>query len=92
MNNTEVRQQINQYLDVLSSERLELVADFLAYLADKESEDATQELLDIPGFTESFEEGKKDIAEDRVKNWRLIIRNTSATLSTSDAPASLTLR
>jgi hypothetical protein len=55
MNNTEVRQQINQYLDVLSSERLQLVADFLAYLADKESEDATQELLDIPGFIESFE-------------------------------------
>ncbi|MEH1851119.1 hypothetical protein [Nostoc sp.] len=72
MNNTEVRQQINQYLDVLSSERLQLVADFLAYLADKESEDATQELLDIPGFIESFERGKKDIAEGRVKSWRTI--------------------
>ncbi len=72
MSNTEVRQQINQYLDVLSSERLQLVADFLAYLADKESEDATQELLDIPGFIESFEEGKKDIAEGRVKSWRKI--------------------
>ncbi|MEH2232575.1 MAG: hypothetical protein V7K71_23580 [Nostoc sp.] len=72
MNNTEVRQQINQYLDVLSSERLQLVADFLAYLADKESEDATQELLDIPGFIESFERGKKDIAEGQVKNWRTI--------------------
>ncbi|BAY74280.1 hypothetical protein NIES25_06910 [Nostoc linckia NIES-25] len=72
MNNTEVRQQINQYLDVLSSESLQLVADFLAYLADKESEDATQELLDIPGFIESFERGKKDIAEGRVKNWRMI--------------------
>ncbi|MEH1902425.1 MAG: hypothetical protein V7L04_13650 [Nostoc sp.] len=58
MKNTEVRQQINQYLDGLSSERLELVAQFLAYLADKESEDATQELLDIPGFIESFERGK----------------------------------
>ncbi|ODH01602.1 hypothetical protein A4S05_28270 [Nostoc sp. KVJ20] len=72
MNNTEVRQQINQYLDVLSSERLQLVADFLAYLADKESEDATQELLDIPGFIESFEIGKKDITEGRVKSWRTI--------------------
>lgn len=72
MNNTEVRQQINQYLDGLSSERLELVAEFLAYLADKESEDATQELLDIPGFIESFERGKTDIAEGRVKNWRTI--------------------
>ncbi|NEU77935.1 hypothetical protein [Nostoc sp. UIC 10630] len=72
MNNTEVRQQINQYLDGLSSERLQVVADFLAHLANKESEDATQELLDIPGFIESFEEGKKDIAEGRVKSWRTI--------------------
>ena len=72
MNNTEVRQQINQYLDVLFSEHLQLVGDFLAYLADKESEDATHELLDIPGFIESFEEGKKDITEGRVKSWRTI--------------------
>ncbi|NMG11789.1 hypothetical protein [Brasilonema sp. UFV-L1] len=59
MNNTTIREKINQYLDGLSSERLELVADFLAYLAEKESEDATQELLDIPGFIESFERGWK---------------------------------
>ncbi|MBW4502085.1 MAG: hypothetical protein KME57_21570 [Scytonema hyalinum WJT4-NPBG1] len=72
MNNTAIGQQINQYLDELSSEHLELVADFLAYLAEKESEEATQELLDIPGFIESFERGKKDIAEGRVKNWRTI--------------------
>ncbi|MEH2214676.1 hypothetical protein [Nostoc sp.] len=77
MNNPEARQQINQYLDRLSSERLQLVADFLAYLADKESEDATQELLDIPGFIESFERGKKDIAEGQVKNWRTIRNSVS---------------
>ena len=47
-----------------------LAADFLAYLADKESEEATQELVNIPGFIESFERGKKDIAEERVVNWR----------------------
>ena len=72
MNTTEIRQQINQHLDRLSSERLQLVAEFLAYLADKESEEATQELLDIPEFIESFERGKKDIAEGRVANWRTI--------------------
>jgi hypothetical protein len=37
------------------SDRLQLIAEFLAYLADKESEEATQELLDIPEFIESFE-------------------------------------
>jgi PHD/YefM family antitoxin component YafN of YafNO toxin-antitoxin module len=72
MNTTEIRQQIDQYLEQLSSDRLQLVAEFLAYLADKESEEATQELLDIPGFIESFERGRKDIAEGRITNWRTI--------------------
>jgi hypothetical protein len=72
MNTTEIHQQINQYLDRLSSDRLQLVAEFLAYLADKESEEATQELLDIPGFIESFDKGKNDIAEGRVATWRTI--------------------
>ncbi|MGB3637764.1 MAG: hypothetical protein WBA39_09340 [Rivularia sp. (in: cyanobacteria)] len=72
MNTTEIRQQINKYLDGLTSERLQMVAEFLAFLEDKESEAATQELLDIPGFLESFEKGKKDIIQGRVKNWRTI--------------------
>jgi hypothetical protein len=72
MNTPEIRQQIDQYLDRLSCDRLQLVADFLAYLADKESDEASQELRDIPGFLESFERGKKDIAEGRVANWRTI--------------------
>ncbi len=69
---TEIRQRIDQYLDQLSNERLNLVADFLAYLADRESEAATQELLNIPGFIESFEKGKQQIAEGKVRNWRTI--------------------
>ncbi|MEM7713334.1 MAG: hypothetical protein AAF349_07105 [Cyanobacteria bacterium P01_A01_bin.68] len=72
MNTTEIRQQINKYLDGLNSERLQMVAEFLAYLEDKESEAATQELLDIPDFIESFEKGKEDIAQGRVKNWRTV--------------------
>jgi len=66
MNSIDVRQTIDQYISQLSLERLNIVAEFLAYLADKESKDATQELLDIPDFIESFERGKRDIAEGRV--------------------------
>lgn len=69
---TEIRQQIDQYLDQLSSERLNLVADFLSYLADQEREAATQELLNIPGFIESFAKGKQQIAEGHIKSWRTI--------------------
>jgi hypothetical protein len=72
MKTAEIRQKINENLDRLSSERLDLVAEFIEYLADKESQDATQELLDIPGFIESFERAKKDIAAGRVINWRSV--------------------
>jgi hypothetical protein len=59
MNTSQLRQEINYTLERLSPDNLKIVAEFLAYLADKESELATQELLDIPGFIASFERGKK---------------------------------
>jgi hypothetical protein len=67
-----IRQTIDQYLNQLSLERLNVVAEFLAYLTDNESEDATQELLEIPNFLESFERGQKDIEEGRLVDWRTI--------------------
>ncbi|NJO42579.1 MAG: hypothetical protein HC769_08870 [Cyanobacteria bacterium CRU_2_1] len=50
MNTVELRQQINQYLDQLSIDRLHVAADFLAYLVNQEEEDATQELTVIVKF------------------------------------------
>ncbi|MEY3330607.1 MAG: hypothetical protein RLZZ115_3492, partial [Cyanobacteriota bacterium] len=35
-------------------------------LAERESQEATEELLKIPGFKESFEKGKEDVLEDRL--------------------------
>jgi len=70
MSTAELQEQVKAYVDQLSPERLRVAADFLAYLADRESEEATQELLDIPGFVEVFERGKKDAAEGKVIDWR----------------------
>lgn len=72
MNTSQLRQEINYNLERLSPDNLQIVAEFLNYLADKESELATQELLDIPGFIASFERGKQDVIAGRVKNWRNI--------------------
>ena len=55
-----------------SPQALEFVAYFLTYLAENERELATQELLEIPGFMESFERGQKDIQEGRFAEWRSI--------------------
>ncbi|MDM8550904.1 hypothetical protein QUF72_12525 [Desulfobacterales bacterium HSG2] len=78
VNSVDVRQTIDQYLSQLSLERLNIVAEFLAYPTDKESNDATQELLDIPGFIESFERGKKDITEGRVTPLEQLKRKSEA--------------
>lgn len=66
MNTFELRQTIEDYLNQLSPQHLNLVAKLLAYLTEKESQDATQELLDIPGFWEAFEQGQQQLAEGRV--------------------------
>ena len=66
MDTIELRQKVKEYIEQLSPERLRVAADFLAYLADKESEEATQELLNIPGFLEAFEKAKKNIAAGNV--------------------------
>ncbi len=70
MTTIDIRQNIEQNLNQLSLKNLNLVDKILAYLTDIESEEATAELLDIPGFIESFEKGKQDIADGRLTSWK----------------------
>jgi hypothetical protein len=48
-------QKIEAILKRLSPERLRVAADFLAYLDERESNDATEELLRIPYQQEKLE-------------------------------------
>jgi hypothetical protein len=68
---TELQHQLNESLKQLSPERLQVLADFAAYLADKESEDATQELLAIPGLLERIKANKATPQID-YQSWRNI--------------------
>ena len=68
---TELQHQLNESLKQLSPERLQVLADFAAYLADKESEDATQELLAISGLLERIKANKATPQSD-YKSWRNI--------------------
>jgi hypothetical protein len=65
----ELQQQLNNSLQQLSPERLKVLADFAAYLADAESEAATQELLAIPGLLERVKQNKLTPKSNCV-NWR----------------------
>ena len=65
----EVQKQLDDSLQQLSPERLQVVADFAAYLADVESEAATQELLAIPGLLDRVKQCEATPKAD-YKNWR----------------------
>ena len=62
----EIREQVKDYVDPLSAEKLLVAADFLAYLADKEEIDATEELLNTEGFRAAFRQGKKSVEQGKV--------------------------
>jgi hypothetical protein len=66
MSTAEMRKQVKDYIDILSAEKLLVAADFLAYLADKEEIDATEELLNTEGFREAFRQGQKSIEQGKV--------------------------
>jgi hypothetical protein len=66
MKTQELRQNLKESIDRLSPERLLVVADFLAYLAERESNEATNELLKIPGFLEAFNKARTDVAAGKV--------------------------
>jgi hypothetical protein len=66
MNTVKIRQQIQEYVDKLSPERLLVAVDFLAYLADRQDNDATEELLKIQGFKEDFAKAKENVKEGKV--------------------------
>ena len=50
----------------LSEDRLRVAADFLAYLEEREANEATEELLQIPGFLEELEESQKEVRLGRL--------------------------
>jgi hypothetical protein len=68
----QLREEINGYVYQLSVERLRTVIDFMAYLADQESQEATDELLAIPGFAEAFEKAKKNATEGKLLDWKKV--------------------
>jgi hypothetical protein len=68
---TELQNQLHDLLKQLSPERLRVLADFAAYLADTESETATQELLAIPGLLERIKQNQAT-PKTQYTSWRTL--------------------
>ena len=56
-------------------EQLRVAVDFLAYLVERESQDATDELLRIPKFMDSLEKAEAKVSTGSYRNWRDIRRD-----------------
>lgn len=69
---TELHRQLNDLLQQLSPERLQVLADFAAYLANAESEAATQELLAISGLLERVKQNQATPKTDYT-TWRTLL-------------------
>jgi hypothetical protein len=61
----ELRRELKRRIDRLSADRLPVADDFLAYLEERESEEATAELLRIPGLLKDLEEAEREFAEGK---------------------------
>ncbi len=68
---TELQRQLNESLKQLSPERLQVLTDFAAYLANAESETATQELLAIPGLLERVKQNQAT-PKAQYTSWRIL--------------------
>ena len=68
-------QELECRLRRLSPERLRVVNDFLAYLEERESSEATGELLKVPGFEEAFQRALKQAEQGQVVRFQHIRRD-----------------
>ncbi len=66
----ELRRELKRRIDRLSEERLAVADDFLAYVEERESDEATAELVRIPGLVDELKEAEEDIAEGKTVSWR----------------------
>jgi len=68
-------QETERRLRRLSSDRLRVASDFLAYLEERESSEATAELLEMPGFEEVFRKAVRQSEEGQVVRFADIRRD-----------------
>ncbi len=59
----------------LSQDRLAVANDFLAYLEEREENEATQELVDMAGFVEAFDRSRKQAEKGETIPFKNIRRN-----------------
>ena len=65
MGKTDTRRRAKRRIDHLSDDSVNVADRFLAWLEDTQEEDATEELLRVPGLLDDVRKAEKDIAAGR---------------------------
>ncbi|BAZ15746.1 hypothetical protein NIES4071_76180 [Calothrix sp. NIES-4071] len=68
-------QEAQERLLRLSPDRLRVVVDFIGYLEEREENEATSELLNIPGFKEKLQRAKQQVQAGEVVKFDSIRRH-----------------
>ena len=66
MSTAQLRQKVKRTVDVLSGDQLKAADRLLRRLREEDEDAATSELLEIPGFLQSFRRGLRDQGAGRV--------------------------
>ncbi|NOS85640.1 MAG: hypothetical protein HOP31_10910 [Ignavibacteria bacterium] len=72
MTTTSLKSSISKRIRNFPKEKLLVVDDFISYLADRNDNAATKELLNIPGLLSEVKAGKREFASGKGTNWRKV--------------------
>ena len=75
MRKTELQRRAVFLIEQLSTEKLKIANDYLAYLQDKEAWEATHELASDPEVAKSLERAEADVKTGRLKHWSDVRRD-----------------
>lgn len=71
----DLRKQVRDCVEKLPPERLAVVLDFLAYLIEREDNDATTALLAMSGFAEELKAAEHEANAGELIDWHMIRRD-----------------
>ena len=69
---SELRRRLKERVDGLSAKRLRVADEFLAYLEQRESIEATEELLRVPGLLKRVRSAEADNCKHGGVDWRTL--------------------
>jgi hypothetical protein len=71
---TDVKRMAKKKIDVLSPASAKAALDFMEFLDTKEEDEATLELLAIPGFLAGLREAEREVADGKVMEFTEVQR------------------